>query len=252
MHPARLHPVLPRCLALLLLLAAPVGPLGAQAVVTWDTPAFISGDSDITFSGSLVLAYNLTDESGNTTVNGITFTGVTGSTSALTFTTEEDSFFYTDSVSFASGSPPFTDLSGGYQVLLQSAAYWDLNDTSVVNRMTLNNLLDGNLYHLRLWVNDSRGDYSDRVNLISDGEGHEVQLRFDDGSYTSSLGQYVTGTFVAEGTTQDILLSAHSGNTIQLNALILSTSAIPEPSTYAALAGLVALGLASLRRRRSA
>jgi PEP-CTERM motif len=174
---------------------------------------------------------------------------VGSNTSALTFTTLEGSVFYANPSAFGSGDPFYTNLSAGYQTLLQSSVYWDLSDTSVVNRITLNDLVSGNTYYVQLWVNDSRNDYGDRVNLVSDGDGHEIQLRFNDGTGTPSLGQYVTGTFIASGTTQDLLLSADSGNTIQLNALTLSTSAIPEPSTYAVLAGLAALGCVILRRR---
>lgn len=261
MHHTRLVPVLlPRILCLLLALAS-AQALRAQAVVSWGTPTYITGDSDVATTGTLVLAYNFSynDSEGPTsfadvTVNGVTFTAVDNSTSALTFTTTAGSYFSTNSSAFASGAAFFTNLSSGYQNLLRSAAYWDIVDAEAFTtpeKITFHNLVSGQTYHVQFWVNDSRGDYFDRVNRISDGLGHEVDQRFDAGTGAQSLGQYVTGSFVADGSTQDFFFSAAAGNAVQLNALTLSTSAVPEPSAYAACAGLAALGLAFLRRRRA-
>lgn len=244
---------LPRLLGLLFLLIF-TPALRAQAVVTWGSPTFISGDTDVAKTGTLVFAYNFTDDGASATVNGVTFTAESETSSALTFTTTAGNSFYANSSAFGSEGSFYTNLSSGYQTLLQSSVYWDITDAEAFttpDKITFNNLTTGNTYYMQFWVNDSRGDYSDRVNLLSDGLGHSAQLRFDAGTGAQSLGQFVTGSFVATGTTQDIKLSAAAGNAIQINALTFSVTAVPEPSTYAVFAGLAALGFCLYRRRVS-
>jgi fibronectin-binding autotransporter adhesin len=65
----------------------------------------------------------------------------------------------------------------------------------------------------------------------------------------------IAGTFT--GLSEGAVITIGSNNfTISYaggtgNDIVLTTSAVPEPSTYAALAGLVTLGVATLRRRRA-
>ena len=85
-------------------------------------------------------------------------------------------------------------------------------------------------------------------------------LDLDDFSFTT-LGGYGVGTYTLLSTSTSIVGTLGSNLTgtvgglngvlsISGNDLVLTVSAIPEPATYAALAGLGVLGLAVLRRRR--
>ena len=106
---------------------------------------------------------------------------------------------------------------------------------------------------------------SDEVNVSVDATAFNLVS----GETTDTLGQISSGNAPATGTTGTLnqvgfqftatgtssrLLFADTtvagGPSLQLDAV--SVSAIPEPSSFAALAGIGALGLAGLRRRRSA
>lgn len=103
---------------------------------------------------------------------------------------------------------------------------------------------------------------SDKITLtsgaLSIGSG---VLNLDDFSFTT-LGGYGVGTYTLLSTSTSIVGTLGSNLTgtvgglngelsISGNDLVLTVSAIPEPATYAALAGLGVLGLAVLRRRRT-
>lgn len=65
---------------------------------------------------------------------------------------------------------------------------------------------------------------------------------------TSSDGWAITDFYYVKGSSGT--WNATAGNPLMFS--VSATSAIPEPSTYAALAGVAALGLAAYRRRRTA
>ena len=70
--------------------------------------------------------------------------------------------------------------------------------------------------------------------------------------FLTGSGSY-TGSFTNDGGTWTLTSGAQLLTFTQSTGdLAFSASAIPEPSTYAALAGLTALGLAAYRRRRRA
>lgn len=68
------------------------------AVITWETPQTISGDSDVSTTGSLIYAYNVGPNTVSpSTVNGVTFaafaypvSGTTVSVGDVTFTESTD------------------------------------------------------------------------------------------------------------------------------------------------------------------
>jgi hypothetical protein len=99
--------------------------------ITWGTPQNISGDSDVSTTGTLIGAFNVGGPASggpavpnNTTVNGVTFVGfpLSGNNSV------SGNFSFSSSAGFGSnnddvsGSPPFSTLSPSYQTLLESLA----------------------------------------------------------------------------------------------------------------------------------
>ena len=221
----------------------------AQAVITWGTPTYISGDADVAAVETRLWAYNFGDSSKSPVVNGVTFTGYASKTGNSDFTlTTVGSSIYQNATVFGSTGAFYTSLSSGYQDLLRSATFWSTNHTTEIQTMTLLNLTVGETYQIQFWVNDSRPNYHNtEIVTFSDADidGNTVSLRFSDNGAT--LGQYVVGTFTAEETTQIIHLGPYSP---QINAATLGTVAIPEPSTYAVLVGVLALGFVVFRRRK--
>jgi len=215
----------------------------AQAVITWGTPTFISGDADVVAVDTRIWAYNFGDVSKSPVVNGVTFTGYNSNTGNSHFTlTTVGSSIHQNTWAFAASNNDFNALSSNYQDLLRSATYWSgmTNHTQI---MTLQDLTVGATYQIQFWVNDSRAGYhnSDIVTFF-DTHGNTATLL-----YGTTIGQYVTGTFTAADTTQIINLGPYSP---QINAATLGLVAVPEPATYAAIIGALALGLVVLRRRK--
>ncbi len=219
----------------------------AQAVITWGTPTFISGDADVAPVDTRLWAYNFGNASVSPTVNGVTFTGYASHTGNSDFTlTTVGSSIYHFPDSFGNTGAFYTALSSGYQDLLRSATFWSGSPANT-QTMTLLNLIAGATYQIQFWVNDSRSKYHNtEIVTFSDAatDGNTVSVRFSNNGAT--LGQYVTGVFTAEEATQVINLGPYSP---QINAATLGTVAIPEPSTYAALVGALALGWVVLCRR---
>lgn len=152
-------------------------------------------------------------------------------------TTTTDLRVYFPDNSFGTGmSHPFADdLFHGY--------YY----TSSPKTITLDGLTIGASYDLYLY---SEGGAANRP----------ITFTLDRNSFSLTAGSttsFVEGTnygvfsFTATGTSQLFTVGPTGSNEANLAGLqVVQTSAVPEPSTYAALAGLAALGLAAARRRR--
>lgn len=123
------------------------------------------------------------------------------------------------------------------------------------NRQTvrIGSLSIGQTYIVQLFFSDMRGGNGGRTQFLADAtSGGNSSAEFSTASSTS-----VIGTFVASGAFQDVFLfpglSTSAPNDTTVAAFTLySATAIPEPSTFAALVGALALGAVALRRRRSA
>lgn len=229
------------------LFCAAHGLARAQAVISWTTPAFISGDADVAAVDTRIWAYNFGNASVSPVVNGVTFTGYASNTGNSDFTlTTVDSRIYQHATAFGSNLGFYTSLSSAYQNLLRSATYWS-GSQSDIQTMTLLNLTPGAAYQIQFWVNDARAGYHDDAQVsFADTFGNTATLTYNNGG--ASLGQYVVGTFTATGTTQILNLGPYSP---QINAATLGLVAIPEVSSSALILGAASMiGLALARRRR--
>jgi hypothetical protein len=217
----------------------------AQSVITWTTATDISvNDTDVVNDGRLIYAYNFGLTPQTVVLNGYTFQAASTAT-ASNYAFTGDGTIHDGYDGFMTDLP--SGMSGSYHQLLTSGRYVDAGDAV----LTLQNLTVGQAYQIQLWMNDARTDSPilGRTALAHDGpEGSSVTLAFNQGALGGSLGEFALGQFVATTGSQQIFLDRVSGDAVQLNAF--AVSAIPEPSTYAAAAGLLALGLAACRRSR--
>ena len=93
---------------------------------------------------------------------------------------------------------------------------------------------------------------ADAVNIF-DGAGSLVTGATFNAATTGTSFYYNQGSFTGNSTLLTAInVAGLAGAFTSSNGLIGSPGAIPEPSTYAALAGVGALGLALYRRRRAA
>lgn len=93
-----------------------------------------------------------------------------------------------------------------------------------------------------MWVNDPRNGSGANTIQIEAGPILEYQV----GGTTGNAGQFVTGTFTADATTQVVTLDSGTDGW-QVNAL--QVRSVPEPSSSVMLLG--GLGLLTMLRRRS-
>ena len=215
------------------------------ATITWGTPTTIAGDNDVSTSGTSVAAYRTTPAGGSSaTVNTVTFQPfpiASGSTSPYTagsFTISGGSTFFTNSLNSTAGNP-FASLSASYKAALDTPAYTGAGFTL---RMT--NLTPGALYQIQLWV-----DYSPSVSsttTVTATAGNAVALNINTANAPGGLGQWVTGTFIADASTQDIGL-AGSNTTTYLNAFQIRLMESPSLVVTTTSDAVAADGRTSLR-----
>lgn len=234
------------------------------ATIIWGPATTISGDTDVSTTGTSVAAFNL-GSAINTTVNGVSFTPAFADLYADTS--------YNTSVGTGSGrlnltgtiiysstdfgvgwAAPYSGLTSSYQALLTSAIYNDYPFPVGTNRLVnfqIQGLTIGANYQIQLWVNDSRLDeYPPARDTTFTATASSVTLDQNSIDNDGGLGQYVLASFTADATTQDFV--ATSSKATNINAYQLRTTsevtAVPEPASSLALTGLIAGGLL-LRRR---
>jgi hypothetical protein len=226
-----------------LLLAEASTSVVSGATVLWSSPQSISGDADVSTSGSIILAANIGSATA-TTVNGVTFAAYNNTAAVPGLT---DTLNLNPGAVFGNAAAPYSALSAGYQALIGSGRY---TDGATLETLNLSGLSIGQSYLVQFWVNDSRGGGTSGRTLDLTA-GATAVLDFNVQNVAGGLGQYVIGTFTANATTQSFdLLGSHSAGTTdstQINGFQLR--AVPEPSqALLALIGVVSVGL---RRRRA-
>ena len=226
------------------------------AVVNWQTPVAITGDTDVATTGTLVGAFIPGSDALSTTVNGVAFTPV--------FVAKDWNNTSTPSLSFGSvatlaGAPSLygfaqyeggaapSGLSGDYTKLF-SGGVGPATTTNYIY-LTLTNLTIGQEYLFQSWANDSRAEQSARYQTITAntfGGSESGVLDYNLSNLDGGTGSYVIGTFTADATDQVMLYS--SPGYAQINAF--QVRAVPEPSSFAIALG--GIGAFVLRRRRAA
>ena len=196
--------------------------------LAWSAPVTISGAADIATNGTALYAFN--NSGSSVTVNSVTFTGVNSSTAWGTGVTLGSSWSTATTSAYGGGAnPPWRNLPGSYQTLLQGGV-WNNGGVATV---TLNNLVVGHSYQVQVWVNDSRaGGTTNRTELLAGVAGSTVTLAYNSTYAQGGVGQYTLGTFTATATNQSF--SLNSSSSTQLNALqvrdisLLTTGIIPS------------------------
>lgn len=159
----------------------------AQPDVTWQTPMTILGTSDVSTSGIYFGSWAPQDGSANNyPVNGVTFQGFSdlpGLTAGSTLDNGYDGF----------GSPNTPDAN--YNTLLKYARF--SNEGTTPATFSWSGMTPGNTYLIQFWVNDARNIGESRSETITGGSSTSTPLTF--GSDGSGPGQFIIGTFLADG-----------------------------------------------------
>jgi hypothetical protein len=230
------------------------------AVITWGTPTNIVDQNDVDTTGTLFASANFWATgtqagSGNITVNGVQFDGFqsartpapgSGPTSltvgniTLTGTSPETNNVNLQGQPFLGGPASYNDL------LNQLAFVYNTNTTGTMG-VNVGGLTNGAQYLIQFWANDSRGgEPATRTSLV-DGNTLAVNTTGTAGGF----GQYITGTFTADSTTQSLPVIGGVGSVAYANAMQVRLLVVPEPTQMVSVAAIgAALGAWRLRKLR--
>jgi hypothetical protein len=200
----------------------------AQPNITWQAPATISGTSDVSTQGTLVGTWGPGDDWGGSQrsdyypVNGVSFAAYGNGPFGSWVSTSGLNDRYNGFANPGTGD-------ANYNYLVQTAIYSYGSSIS----LTWNGLTPGNTYELEFWVHDGRNSVTaERSETLSGGANTSAPLSYGTGG--SGPGQYILGTFVADGTASETLtLNASGGPDIgpsaQVNLLQLR-NVTPRPN----------------------
>lgn len=233
---------------------AALAEAGPPPAITWGSATTVTGDSDVSTSGTLLYAYNV-GASGvsSATVNTVTFASYAFPTlsssvtvGSVTFTESPGDLWGSNSL--GSSSAPFSNLSSGYKTLLGSAGGALIPATITA---TLGGLTSGRQYELQIWVSNPANAtiYGVTIGDTTFTAGLSVTLDPNTTNASGGLGQYVIGTFTASGSTRTFTMNSSGSNAPSLSAFqVRDITPIPGPGGAAVVA---LFGTALARRRRT-
>ncbi|MCX6876933.1 MAG: hypothetical protein NTW21_24430 [Verrucomicrobia bacterium] len=177
--------------------------------ITWGPAITIAGDSDVSTTGTLAYAYHW--NTGDQTVNGVTFTGTTSQTAGGSDV--DLAGFAAHHPAFTGSTTPFTSLSAAYQAMLAGSP-WSSSGNGTV---TLKNLIPGHSYAAQVWLEDPRSNGNGVSATLTSPGGNSVVLDYNSTEVDGGVGQYSIGTFTVDATTKTFTMA--SGGIVLLNAL---------------------------------
>ncbi len=202
--------------------------LSAQTnLLTFGSPSAVTGPSDIVTTGTFHAAIGAT--AADITVNGVTF-----ATSSPLITVFTATAVNSTMGSFSSGNANYDSLINRGYITVGGGS----------NRVSLGGLTLGNQYRVQFWT--PAWSTTMPTQIINADE-----VNFDLGN-TATVPTYAVSSFTAISLSADFYFGPYGGgstNGLMSAVAVYDVTAIPEPSTYAAIAGLGALGLAFWRRR---
>lgn len=209
------------------------------AVITWGAAQQISGTTDVMTAGTLYAATNFYNAA--VTVNGVTFAAFPGPKTGGPFTVTNNGGGTPDqnngSVTATTGS--WAALPSDYKQLLTQLSF---TYNAATETVSVSGLTSGQTYSLQFWYSDPRDGQQNRTETL----GGVATIDANTENTVGGLGQWVSGTFTADSSSQSFTLT-NSGGGVFYQAM--QVRIVPEPSTLAGL-GVVGAGLAAVIRRR--
>jgi hypothetical protein len=183
-----------------------------NADISWQPPVTISGTSDVSTLGTVVGTWAPGDDAYNPDslpVNGVTFNAYGSGPFNSFVSTSGINDHYTG---FNSPGTPNDD----YNTILKAAVYSSGSSIS----LTWGGMTPGDTYLLEFWVQDGRNSTTaERSETLTGGANTSAALAYGFGD--SGPGQYIIGTFVADGTgTETLTLNASGGADIGASAQV--------------------------------
>ena len=195
------------------------------AIISWGSASDIVNSNDVSTAGTLVEAFSLGD-SDSPTVNGVTFTNTTLFSASA------------DASKFNSG------MTGDYGGMLQSLNWESDPNTVITSSLGGGNLVIGNEYEIQIWFSHAADG---RAIIYGDGEASESTVTLTLSNDGSDIGQYVIGTFTADGTSQNITISTPPATAwgAHMNGYQIRALPAASPSGYELWASTNGVGAAT-------